>query len=160
MKYYKLICLLVLALGMPAGTQAQSTPCTGSAYSTNADFFRASASAQSSDATASKKKAIITARTAITNQIKAKAETAAKSQGKFGSTELEEFADLIQAATLQIAAGLKVICENSQQNGSKYKTGVVVELPKADVLSAIVNEVKSDSKLKGLFEESKFRQAF
>lgn len=85
---------------------------------------------------------------------------AAKSQGKFGSTELEQFADLLQAATLQKLAGLKVICEDSQQNSGKYKTSVVVELSKADVLSAIVNEVKSDSKLKGLFEESKFRQAF
>ena len=55
--------------------------------------------AQSGDATASKKKAIITARTAITNQIKAKAEMAAKSQNKFGNAEWEQFLDLIQMAT-------------------------------------------------------------
>ena len=50
--------------------------CIRDRYSTNADFFRASASAQSGDATASKKKAVIAARTAITSQIKAKAEMA------------------------------------------------------------------------------------
>ena len=145
---------------MSTWVQAQNTPCTGSAYSTNADFFRASASAQSGDATASKKKAVITARTAITNQIKAKAEKGAKSQSKFGSAEWEQFSDLIQMVTRQEAANLKVICENSRQSDGKYKTDVVVELPKAEVLSAIINQLKSDDKLKGLFEESKFKQAF
>lgn len=72
MKYYKFIYFLAFVLGISTWAQAQSTPCTGNTYSTNADFFRASASAQSGDATASKKKAIITARTAITNQIKQK----------------------------------------------------------------------------------------
>lgn len=55
MKYYKFIYFLAFVLGMSTWAQAQSTPCTGNAYSTNADFFRASASAQSGDATASKK---------------------------------------------------------------------------------------------------------
>ena len=62
MKYYKFIYFLAFVLGMSTWAQAQSTPCTGNAYSTNADFFRASASAQSGDATASKKKAVIAAR--------------------------------------------------------------------------------------------------
>lgn len=160
MKYYKLICLLTLFLGMSTWVQAQNAPCTGSEYSTNAEFFRASASAQSGDATASKKKAVITARTTITNQIKAKAEIAAKSQSKFGNAELTQFLDLIQMATQQEAANLKVICENSRQTGGKYKTDVVVELPKAAVLSTIINQVKSDDKLKGIFEEGKFKQSF
>lgn len=121
MKYYKFIYFLAFVLGISTWAQAQSTPCTGNTYSTNADFFRASASAQSGDATASKKKAIITARTAITNQIKAKAEMAAKSQNKFGNAEWEQFLDLIQMVTQQEAANLKVICENSRQNGGKYK---------------------------------------
>lgn len=140
--------------------QAQNTPCTGSEYSTNADFFRASASAQSGDATASKKKATITARTTVANQIKAKAEMAAKSQSKFGSAELAQFLDVVQMATQQEAAHLKVICENSRQNGGKYQTDVVVELSKAKVLSTIISQVKSDDKLKGIFDEGKFKQAF
>ena len=160
MKYYKFIYFLAFVLGMSTWAQAQSAPCTGNAYSTNADFFRASASAQSGDATASKKKAVIAARTAITSQIKAKAEMAAKSQKKFGNAEWEQFSDLIQMATQQEAANLKVICENSRQSGGKYKTDVVVELPKAGVLSTIINQIKSDDKLKGLFEESQFKQAF
>lgn len=160
MKCYKFICLLALALGMPAWAQAQGSPCTGSAYTTDADFFRASASAQSGDATASKKKAAITARTAMTNQIKAKAEMAAKSQTRFGDAELEQFLDLIRTVTQQEAAHLKVICEDSRQSDGKYKTDVVIELPKAEVLSAIISQVKSDEALKGLFEESKFKQAF
>lgn len=158
MKYYKFIYFLAFVLGMSTWAQAQSTPCTGNAYSTNADFFRASA--QSGDATASKKKAVIAARTAITSQIKAKAEMAAKSQKKFGNAEWEQFSDLIHMATQQEAANLKVICENSRQSGGKYKTDVVVELPKAGVLSTIINQIKSDDKLKGLFEESQFKQAF
>ena len=160
MKHYKFIYFLAFVLGMSTWAQAQSTPCTGNAYSTNADFFRASASAQSGDATASQKKAVIAARTAITSQIKAKAEMAAKSQKKFGNAEWEQFSDLIHMATQQEAANLKVICENSRQSGGKYKTDVVVELPKAGVLSTIINQIKSDDKLKGLFEESKFKQAF
>ena len=145
---------------MSTWAQAQSTPCTGNAYSTNADFFRASASAQSGDAPASKKTAVIAARTAITSQIKAKAEMAAKSQKNFGNAEWEQFSDLIHMATQQEAANLKVICEYSRQSGGKYKTDVVVELPKAGVLSTIINQIKSDDKLKGLFEESQFKQAF
>ena len=160
MKYYKFIYFLAFVLGMSTWAQAQSTPCTGNAYSTNADFFRASASAQSGDATASKKKAVIAARTAITSQIKAKAEMAAKSQKKFGNAEWEQFSDLIHMATQQEAANLKVIWENSRQSGGKYKTDVVVELPKAGVLSTIINQIKSDDELKGLFEESQFKQAF
>ena len=109
MKYYKFIYFLAFVLGMSTWAQAQSTPCTGNAYSTNADFFRASASVQSGDATASKKKAVIAARTAITSQIKAKAEMAAKSQKKFGNAEWEQFSDLINMATQQEAANLKVI---------------------------------------------------
>ena len=160
MKYYKFIYFLAFVLGMSTWAQAQSTPCTGNAYSTNADFFRASASAQSGDATASKKKAVIAARTAMTSQVKAKADVAAKSLKKFGNAEWEQFSDLIHMATQQEAANLKVICENSRQSGGKYKTDVVVELPKAGVLSTIINQIKSDDKLKGLFEESQFKQAF
>ena len=154
--------LLMIACMIQAPTMVAGMfpPCTGNAYSTNADFFRASASAQSGDATASKKKAVIAARTAITSQIKAKAEMAAKSQKKFGNAEWEQFSDLIHMATQQEAANLKVICENSRQSGGKYKTDVVVELPKAGVLSTIINQIKSDDKLKGLFEESQFKQAF
>ncbi|MDE5676687.1 MAG: hypothetical protein K2G02_09155 [Phocaeicola sp.] len=160
MKSYKFICLLTLALGISALTQAQNAPCSGSEYSTNADFFRASASALSGDATASKKKATITARTAITYQIKAKAEMAAKSQSQFGNAELELFMELIQTVTLQEAAKLKVICENSRQENGKHKTDVVVELSKTAVLSTIIDHVKSDEKLKNSFEEGKFRQTF
>ncbi len=68
--------------------------------------------------------------------------------------------NLIHMATQQEAANLKVVCENSRQSGGKYKTDVVVELPKAGVLSTIINQIKSDDKLKGLFEESQFKQAF
>ena len=160
MKYCNFIYFLAFVLGMSTWAQAQSTPCRGNGYSTNADFFLASASAQSGDATASKKKAVIAARTAITSQIKAKAEMAAKSQKKFGNAEWKQFSDLIHMATQQEAANLKVICENSRQSGGKYKTDVVVELPKAGVLSTINNQIKSDDKLKGLFEESQFKQAF
>ena len=81
-------------------------------------------------------------------------------QKKFGNAEWEQFSDLIHMATQQEAANLKVICENSRQSGGKYKTDVVVELPKAGVLSTIINQIKSDDKLKGLFEESQFKQAF
>lgn len=160
MKYYKFIYFLAFVLGMSTWAQAQSTPCTGNAYSTNADFFRASASAQSGDATASKKKAVIAARTAITSQIKAKAEMAAKSQKKFGNAEWEQFSDLIHMATQQEAANLKVICENSRQSGGKYKTDVVVELPKAGVLSTIINQIKSDDKLKGLLKKASLSKRF
>lgn len=160
MKCYRFVSLLVALFFMSTLTQAQNGPCTGSQYSTNAEFFRASASGQSGDATASKKKATITARTTITNQIKAKAEMAAKSQSKFGSAEMTEFLDLVQMATQQEAANLKVICENSQQTGGKYKTDVVVELSKAEVLGSIIEQVKGDDKLKGIFEEGKFKQAF
>ena len=81
MKCYKFISLLAVFFAVTTLTHAQNAgPCTGSEYATDAEFFRAYASAQSSDATASKKKAITGARTALENQIKTKAEAAAKSQ--------------------------------------------------------------------------------
>lgn len=160
MKCYRFICLLAVSFAMSTWVQAQSGPCTGSQYSTNAEFFRASASSQSGDATASKKKAAITARTTLTNQIKAKAEMAAKSQSKFGSEDMTRFLDLVQQVMQQQSAGLKVICENSQQAGGKYKTDVVVELAKAGILASIIQQVQGDEMLKGKFEEGKFKQAF
>lgn len=160
MKCFKFICLLTVFLGMSTLAEAQNAPCTGSEYSTNAEFFRASASAQSGDATASKKKATISARNAITGQIKAKAEMAATSQSKFGSSEKEVFLELVQMAILQEAAHLKVICEDTKQTAGKYKTNIVIELPKASVLENIIGLVKSDDKLKGFFEEGKFKAGF
>lgn len=160
MKHSTFIGLWVLFLGMSTGMQAQNAPCTGSEYSTNADFFRASASAQSSDATASKKKAIIAARTLLSNQIKAKAEMAAQSQARFGDAERTQFMELVRGVTRQAGADLKVICEDTRQNGGKYKTDVVAEVPKADILSSLVGQAKSDDLLKGVFEEGKFKQAF
>lgn len=160
MKSYKFICLLAVLFAMTTLIQAQNSPCSGSEYSTNAEFFRASASGQSADATASRKKAMASARTAITNQIKAKAEMAAKPQSNINGANMTQFLDLVQTATQQEAANLKVICENSQQTGGKYKTVLVTELPKAKVLASIIAQVKSDDKLKEGFDEEKFRQAF
>ena len=160
MKYFKLICFLTALSGVPVPGQAQNSPCTGDEYSTNATFFRAAASAQSGDATVSKKKAKITARTTIASQIKAKAEAAVKSQSKLGSEETALFLDLVQSVTRQEAANLKVICENSWQTEGKYKTAIVVELPKATILAGIIEQIKSDDKLKGIFDENKFKQSF
>ena len=59
MKCYKFISLLAVFFAVTTLTHAQNAgPCTGSEYATDAEFFRAYASAQSSDATASKKKAM------------------------------------------------------------------------------------------------------
>lgn len=160
MKCYKFICLLTVFLGMSTLLPAQNAPCTGNEYSTNADFFRASASAQSGNVTASQKKATITARTGIANQIRAKAEMAAKSQSKFGNAELTRFLELVEMAIQQEASHLKVICEDSRQSDGKYKTDVVVELSKAEILSTLMGQVKEDGKLRGIFEEGKFKQAF
>ena len=149
MKCYKFISLLAVFFAVTTLTHAQNAgPCTGSEYATDAEFFRAYASAQSSDATASKKKAMTGARTALENQIKTKAEAAA------------QFNSLIQGVIQQEVVKMKVICENSEQAGGRYKTHIVVEVTKASVLTNIVNSAKSDEKLKANFEEGKFKQAF
>ena len=155
MKCYKFISLLAVFFAVTTLTHAQNAgPCTGSEYATDAEFFRAYASAQSSDATASKKKAMTGARTALENQIKTKAEAAAKSQTKISGADIAQFNSLIQGVKM------KVICENSEQAGGRYKTHIVVEVTKASVLTNIVNSAKSDEKLKANFEEGKFKQAF
>lgn len=160
MKCCKFISLLIALLAATFVAHAQNAPCTGSEYSTNADFFRAYASALSSDVTASKKKAMVNARTTITNLVNAQAKDAAKSQSKISGADLEQFIGLVQIATRQKAATLKVICENSGQTAGKYKTHIVVELAKADVLKEIIAQINSDDKLKALFEEEKFKQVF
>ena len=157
MKCYKFISLLAVFFAVTTLTHAQNAgPCTGSEYATDAEFFRAYASAQSSDATASKKKAMTGARTALENQIKTKAEAAAKSQTKISGADIAQFNSLIQQEVVK----MKVICENSEQAGGRYKTHIVVEVTKASVLTNIVNSAKSDEKLKANFEEGKFKQAF
>ena len=156
MKCYKFISLLAVFFAVTTLTHAQNAgPCTGSEYATDAEFFRAYASAQSSDATASKKKAMTGARTALENQIKTKAEAAAKS-----GADIAQFNSLIQGVIQQEVVKMKVICENSEQAGGRYKTHIVVEVTKASVLTNIVNSAKSDEKLKANFEEGKFKQAF
>ena len=157
MKCYKFISLLAVFFAVTTLTHAQNAgPCTGSEYATDAEFFRAYASAQSSDATASKKKAMTGARTALENQIKTKAEAAAKSQTKISGADIAQFNSLIQGVIQQEVVKMKVICENS----GRYKTHIVVEVTKASVLTNIVNSAKSDEKLKANFEEGKFKQAF
>lgn len=160
MGYNKLIYVLALLWGMTLSVQAQQTPCTGSEYTSNQDFFRASASALSGDATASKKKAVITARTQISNQIKQQAQSAIASQNQWGEAETTQFLSVVQAVIQQEVAGLKVICEEGKQTGGKYQTSVVVELTKADVLAHILTQVKGHGTLKGVFDEGKFKQAF
>ena len=156
MKCYKFISLLAVFFAVTTLTHAQNTgPCTGSEYATDAEFFRAYASAQSSD-----KKAMTGARTALENQIKTKAEAAAKSQTKISGADIAQFNSLIQGVIQQEVVKMKVICENSEQAGGRYKTHIVVEVTKASVLTNIVNSAKSDEKLKANFEEGKFKQAF
>ena len=65
-----------------------------------------------------------------------------------------------QGVIQQEVVKMKVICENSEQAGGRYKTHIVVEVTKASVLTNIVNSAKSDEKLKANFEEGKFKQAF
>lgn len=160
MKEYRLISLIAAVWMAIALSHAQDVPCTGSQYATDAAFFRTYASALSSDATASKKKAIVKARSAISLQINARGEEAARSQTRINGADKARLAELIQIATRQKAAALKVVCEQSGQAGGKYKTHLVVEIAKADVLAEILLQVKSDDSLKELFEEEKFKQAF
>ena len=100
------------------------------------------------------------ARTALENQIKTKAEAAAKSQTKISGADIAQFNSLIQGVIQQEVVKMKVICETSEQAGGRYKTHIVVEVTKASVLTNIVNSAKSDEKLKANFEEGKFKQAF
>ena len=141
MKCYKFISLLAVFFAVTTLTHAQNAgPCTGSEYATDAEFFRA--------------------RTALENQIKTKAEAAAKSQTKISGADIAQFNSLIQGVIQQEVVKMKVICENSEQAGGRYKTHIVVEVTKASVLTNIVNSAKSDEKLKANFEEGKFKQAF
>ena len=80
MKYYKFIYFLAFVLGMSTWAQAQSTPCTGNAYSTNADFFRASASVQSGDAPLPQKEGGHCSQYRNNQPDQSKGEMAAKSQ--------------------------------------------------------------------------------
>ena len=89
-----------------------------------------------------------------------KAEAAAKSQTKISGADIAQFNSLIQGVIQQEVVKMKVICENSEQAGGRYKTHIVVEVTKASVLTNIVNSAKSDEKLKANFEEGKFKQAF
>ena len=155
MKCYKFISLLVVFFAITTLTHAQSTgPCTGSEYTTNTEYFRAYASALSSDATASKKKAMTSARTALENQIKTKAEAAAKSQTKISGADIAQLNSLIQGAIQQEVVKMKVICENSEQTGGRYKTHIVVEVTKANVLTNIVNSAKNGEQRRVVFSEN------
>lgn len=82
------------------------------------------------------------ARTALENQIKTKAEAAAKSQTKISGADIAQFNSLIQGVIQQEVVKMKVICENSEQAGGRYKTHIVVEVTKASVLTNIVNSAK------------------
>ena len=82
------------------------------------------------------------ARTALENQIKTKAEAAAKSQTKISGADIAQFNSLIHGVIQQEVVKMKVICENSEQAGGRYKTHIVVEVTKASVLTNIVNSAQ------------------
>lgn len=160
MKSISLLILCLCWLGCTLPAAAQTAPCTGEAYTTNATFFRASATGQSSDVTASKKKALSAARNALSGQIQTKANQALSSQSQLGEAERNAFRNLIQRTTLQEGAHLKVICEDSQQKGGRFHTQLVVELSKAQVLNTLQQQIQADATLKGKFQADKFKAAF
>ncbi len=153
LKYY----VILLCISFALNGFAQNKSCTGSEYTTNELFYRASANGSSMDVTASKKKALSNARNAIITDIFSKIESAIGKQ-KGDAMYKKKMLDISMAAIRQEAGNIKVICENSNQINQKYESNVVVEINKESVITKIINQITSDNTLKPLFDVDLFKK--
>lgn len=142
------------------------THCSGPDYSSNKDFFRANAIAESMDQQVSRQKALTQARSQLAQQmqVRLKNVTDAYVNSTSGNTveNLEQrYEGLTREVTDQKLSGTRTICEKTTKTqAGNFKTYVAIELSGEDVLGAMNAKLSGDEKLRIDYDYEKFKKTF
>ncbi len=141
--------------------------CEGSDYQNSKEYFRASATGESTDRETAKKKAMSNARNYIASNInttvKAVTDNYVNSREYNNKEEIEErFESLSREIVNQELQGLKIICEKVTQNSNtlKYTYYMGMELSGAELLTKMNEKLSKDEMLKVDYDYEKFKETF
>ena len=141
--------------------------CSGSEYQNSKEYFRATATGESTDRETAKKKAMSNARNYIASNInttvKAVTDNYVNSREYNNSEEVEErFESLSREIVNQELAGLNIICEKVTQNSQtkKFSYYIAMELSGADLLAKMNEGITKDERLKVDYDYEKFKETF
>lgn len=149
----------------PKGATEISIPCSDKGKS-DKNYYRADASAKSSDMSLSREKALSAAKarlaSLIQTQIKSVTDRYVNETEVGDKSDYEQkFENLTREVVNQTLADITVACEkNFQETDGKYTTYVAVELDKETILNKTHNSVSKDEKLRVDYDKKKFEEIF
>lgn len=142
-----------------------AVPCTGDNFSSDKDFIRASASAESLKMDFSKEKAIETAKNRLAGKIESKLKSVFdryRNERGFGKDlEYEEKTESLIRDVVKIQINnFKTICEKTFTKDDKYQTFICLEVKREDLLNSTEAGISKDKKLQIDYDKMKFEQIF
>lgn len=173
-KILSIMCAMAMVLSMAScGSQKKvaeqvevNIPLSGSQYRTDADFFRAVQSGESTNDAMAKKIAIQNARQELGAAIKAELEGVIENFGKEQAVDSlseykAQYSELMYTAVKETLVGATVVDEKlfKQANG-KYKHYVCLQLAKEDIKKEVEKAISVDEKLKLEFELEQFKKVY
>lgn len=148
------------------GDQEVFVPCSGPEYSTNSQFFRATAVGVSTDMNIARKKAMSTARADIASSIESKVKTvvddytSSYQQGNADESK-RRYQEMTRISVEQSLRGLRTICEKTMRGrDGNYKVYVTLELGGDQLLENMANTIQADDRTMIDFEYSRFKKMF
>lgn len=141
-------------------------PCSGPEYSSNDEYFRGGAMAQSSDQNMAKKKAMQDARallaTAIAPSLKRVIDQYGSSYDQKGQDEVRgRYMEISRTVVNQQLNDVRVICEKmTKSSEGKYKCYIALEMSKDGLLETMNKNILNDEKLRTDYEYEKFKQIY
>ncbi len=141
-------------------------PCTGAAYSTSSEYFRANAMGMSKNIQMASQKAMTAARSELASAVETTVKTVTDSYySSYESGQTEELRGRFQTLTREVVSqklnGVRVICEKTKQSpDGTYKSFVAIELAGVELGKNIADKISDDEKLRTDFEYQKFLEVF
>lgn len=148
------------------GDVAVVVPCSGVEYQSSDDFLRASASGISTNMNVAKKKAMMSARTAIANDIESMMRSVSENYvNSYTSGEKDEtnqrFNELTRQTVKKTLRGTRIVCDKLMKSpDGTYKQYVCLEMPAQSLLDDAAQALQNDKKLRVDFEYEKFKKVF
>jgi hypothetical protein len=140
-------------------------PCQNEGRS-DADFYRADASATSSNLQASREKALLAAKQRLASLINSKIKSV--TDRYMNETEVEDrsnyeskFENMTREVVSQTLVDVKVACEKAGSiDGGKYQTFIALEASKTAIRDGISNNLSNKDKVQVDYDKQKFEEIY
>lgn len=149
----------------PEGATEINIPCKSEGRS-DAEFFRADASATSQDMNLSREKALTACKQRLSSLIETKVKSVTdryvnETEVGENSNFEQKFENLTREVVNQKLIDVAVICErNYQEENGKYTTYIAIEVSKDVMLNGINNSLSKDQKLRVDYDKMKYEEIF